>query len=265
VVRANTRGLTLVLLVFAALIVAAGLVGRYGVAPDAPNAGAQPGASAPIRVPASTGNPAPSTPTTPATPLPSLPTRPADALAPWATPIADALGIPEVAMQAYGYAQVTLARLQPGCHLGWTTLAAFGTIESDHGRTGGAQLLLSGRSDPVINGPVLDGLAGRALVHDTDAGGYDGDPRFDRAMGPLHLMPAVWRVERIDADGDGILDPYDIDDAALALGRLLCTSGDLSRAADWRAAVGRYQAGKAFADAVFAAADDYGRRSHNIG
>ena len=47
----------------------------------------------------------------------------------------------------------------------------------------------SGRSDPVIVGPVLDGQGGRALVRDTDAGAFDGDATYDRTMGPVRLTP----------------------------------------------------------------------------
>ena len=95
-------------------------------------------------------------------------------------------------------------------------------------------------------GPLLDGKGGRALVRDTDAGAYDGDATYDRAIGPLLLMPSVWNAYAADADADGVLDPYDIDDAALAVGRMLCTGAeDLNRLPGWTAAVGRLHAGRA--------------------
>ena len=80
-----------------------------------------------------------------------------------------------------------------------------------------------GRSSPAIVGPLLDGKDGRAVVRDTDAGAFDGDATYDRAMGPLRLMPAMWRAHAIDADADGILDPYESTTPALALARMLCS------------------------------------------
>jgi hypothetical protein len=259
-VRRNTRGLTLALMVFAVLLAASAIAGRYLVPPEsAANSAPRIGVPAPT----GTGTGDPVGPTLP-TSLPTTAGRPADALAPWATKIATSLRIPEIAVQAYGYAQLVLAQQQPGCHLSWTTLAGIGKIESQHGQATGTTLLATGRSDPPVNGPVLDGQSGRRLVKDTDAGAYDGNPEFDRAMGPLQLLPTAWRANAIDADNDTIQDPYDIDDASLALGKLLCARGDLRRIADWRAAVARYRPGTSFADSIFLAANDYGRRSATI-
>ena len=152
------------------------------------------------------------------------------------------------------------------CKIGWTTLAGVGEVESFHGQVGGAVLGRSGRSDPVMVGPVLDGQGGRALVRDTDAGAFDGDATYDRTMGPLRLTPTQWRDFASDADGDGIQDPYDIDDASLALARLLCSgTDDLSQLPGWNAAVRRYHAGDAYARSVFQAADGYGQRTRDIG
>ncbi len=84
-------------------------------------------------------------------------------------------------------------------------------------------------------------------------------------MGPLRIMPGLWRLHAIDADGDAILDPYDIDDAALALARLLCSGDDdLSVLTGWRAGLARYHAGASYRASVFQVADDYGRRTRTI-
>jgi membrane-bound lytic murein transglycosylase B len=73
-------------------------------------------------------------------------------------------------------------------------------------------------------------------------------------------------MHAIDADTDGILDPYDLDDSALTLARLLCSGEEDLRTADgWNAAVGRYHPGASYARSVFQAADDYGQRTRNIG
>jgi hypothetical protein len=270
--RRPRAGLWTQLALLALALVVAGLVGAYLIP-----AGGSPRAEA---VPTPTGAPpsgeaqsgVPVTPPDPSGSLgptasgPTLPSRPADQLSPWADRISAAVAVPEIAVQAYGYAQVVMDRTDPSCHLTWTTLAAIGQEESAHGQARGAKLGDSGRSVPPIVGPLLDGKGGRSEVKDTDAGAFDGDSRFDRAMGPLKLMPSVWSAQAIDADTDGILDPYDIDDAALTLARLLCSGNDdLSLGTGWNAAVALYHSGTSYARDVFAIADDYGRRTRNIG
>jgi membrane-bound lytic murein transglycosylase B len=226
--------------------------------------------------PAAAADAAPSSPapthtvapvTTPSLPaLPKPPSRPADQLADWAGRVAPVVDIPVVALEAYGYAELLTKRDDPGCHLGWTTLAGVGEVESHHGQLNGAVLLPNGRSRPEILGPPLDGKNGNALVPDTDAGAYDGDPTYDRAMGPMQLLPSVWAIYAADADGDGILDVYDIDDASLALARMLCAGNeDLNQLSGWNAAIGRLHPGETYAKAVFTAADHYGQLSKSIG
>jgi membrane-bound lytic murein transglycosylase B len=199
------------------------------------------------------------------TSVPTVLARPADALAPWASRVSGVLDVPAVAVQAYGYAQLVLQNAAPDCHLGWTTLAGIGEVASHHGQAGGAVLDRGGRSTPPIVGPPLDGRDGRALLADTDAGAFDADPTYDRAMGPMLLLPEVWRLYASDGDDDQIQDPYDIDDASMAVGRLLCSGGeDLRQLSGWTAAVARLQPGEQFARAVFQAADSYGQLSRNI-
>jgi membrane-bound lytic murein transglycosylase B len=171
-------------------------------------------------------------------------------------------GIPVVALQAYGYTELVLAQTTPGCHLSWTTLAAIGLVESGHGGTGGAALLPDGRARPAIFGPPLDGQGDRKLIQDTDNGLLDGDPVYDRAVGPMQFIPATWRVEQTDATGDRVADPQNIHDAALAAGAYLCRAGrDLTTPADWWSAVLAYNAVQSYAQQVFNAANDYGGRS----
>ena len=256
------------LALLAVLLVGSGvLVARYALPKSAPNRGATP--PAPARI----GTSQPGLvisgeiiPPTGGNPIVTLPARPADALSSWAAQVAPVAQIPLVALQAYGYAQLSLEGTAPQCHLSWTTLAGIGEVESDHGQRGGAVLSPTGRSIPLILGPPLDGTGGRALVNDTDAGAFDGDPKWDHAMGPLGILPSAWKVYAIDADADGILDPYDVDDASLAMGRLLCGGGaDMSGLDGWTKAVGRQHAGDAYAQSVFSAADSYGQRTRNVG
>jgi hypothetical protein len=256
------RRLTLPLVIFLVLLAAAAVVGRFVV----PSLGSTPQAATKSATPTPTGL-VPPIAVTPSLPdLPTPPPRPADGLASWAAKIAAVTDIPPIAAEAYGYAQLLLQRLTPNCHLGWTTLAAIGKVESDHGRTGGATLAANGRSTPPIIGPALDGKAGRALVADSDAGAYDADATYDRMMGPMHLLPSVWAVYRIDADGDSILDPYDIDDASAALGRYLCSGTEnLETLSGWKTALARYHAGDPYERAVFQAADSYGQLTRSIG
>jgi hypothetical protein len=188
-------------------------------------------------------------------------TKPSD-LAAWATPLAGKLGIPLTAMQAYGYAELALSVSQPACQLRWTTLAGIGKVESAHG-TDHAALAPDGKALPPIIGPPLDGLGGRAAVPDTDGGKLDGDRVWDRAVGPMQFIPSTWNQYAVDADGDGVTDINDINDAALAAARYLCASNrNLSVAGDWWAAILSYNAVRAYAQDVYAAANDYGVRGH---
>jgi hypothetical protein len=258
-------GLWLPIVIFVVLLAVAAVVGRIIVPAGGPEAGAPP----PAAVGSSSATPQPSvTPPLPGLPpLPTPPPRPADALEAWAQRIGGMINVPEVAIEAYGYAQLMLQQTDPQCHLTWTTLAGIAQVESTHGQTGGAVLEPSGRSLPPIAGPLLDGRGGRPLVRDTDAGAFDGDATYDRTMGPMRLVPTVWRAQAIDADADGILDPYDIDDASLALARLLCSgTEDLGKLAGWTAAVERFRNTPAgYARSVFREADHYGQLTRNAG
>lgn len=189
-----------------------------------------------------------------AAPEPAAPRVVVDAA--WLARVADATGIPSRALRAYAAADLVLHSEQPACALGWNTLAALGEIESDHGRHGGAVLTDTGYSDPAIRGPALDGR-GVAAIADTDDGRWDGDTRWDRAVGPLQFIPATWRAWGVDADGDGAADPNQIDDAALAAARYLCASGTMADAAGWRAAVFSYNHLDTYVDDVAAVANRY--------
>jgi hypothetical protein len=208
--------------------------------------------------------PTPSNPV--GTPTPGLPGmgagRPADVLADWGRQTAPRVGIPPVALQAYGYAELVLAQTNPKCRLTWTTLAAIGQVESNHGSANGAKLLPDGLSEPPIIGLPLDGKGGRQRLTDTDAGALDGDPIYDRALGPMQFIPSTWRTNGADADNDGQKNPQNIYDSALAAGNYLCNDDrDLSVARDWWSAILSYNEVRPYAESVYAAANLYGAKS----
>jgi membrane-bound lytic murein transglycosylase B len=148
--------------------------------------------------------------------------------------------LPQAAMSAYQDAAATLARTDPGCHLPWTLLAAIGRVESDHGRYGGSVLATDGVSRPEIIGVALNGKGPVAAIRDTDGGRLDGDDTWDRAVGPMQFIPSTWAWSGRDGDGDGRLDPHDLDDAALAAGDYLCSGADLRDSDAMDAAILRY-------------------------
>ncbi|MEV0395491.1 lytic transglycosylase domain-containing protein [Polymorphospora rubra] len=205
------------------------------------------------------------TPTVSPGALPGLPQpvgRPADVLAGWAQQTGDRIGIPAVAVQAYGYAELVVSRTTPNCRLSWTTLAAIGLVESNHGRANGASLGPDGKAMPPIIGLPLDGQGGRQRIADTDGGRLDGDPVLDRAVGPMQFIPSTWAISGVDADNDGVKDPHDIDDAALAAANYLCSNGrNLSTSQDWWNAILSYNDVRQYAQAVFDAANRYGTAS----
>ncbi|MBP2328692.1 hypothetical protein JOF56_009077 [Kibdelosporangium banguiense] len=169
------------------------------------------------------------------------------------------LGIPGPAMNAYTRAASILATQLPNCHLPWYLLASIGRIESNHGN--GGQADDKGNTITKIVGPVLDGQ-GFAAVPDTDHGVWDGDTQWDRAVGPMQLLPSTWAQYASDASGYGTRSPHNFYDAALAAGKFLCSGGlDMNNPQQRAIAVFRYNHSESYVQTVLIWADAY---EHNI-
>lgn len=175
----------------------------------------------------------------------------------WLAKTAAATGIPARALLAYASANLELRVEKPGCALGWNTIAAIGLVESGHGTHAGSAIGSDGVARPAILGMTLDGSQGVAAIRDTDDGVLDGDTRWDRAVGPMQFIPSTWATMGADGNGDGVRDPQNIDDAALAAARYLCTASAMTTPSSWRAAVQSYNNSSPYIDSVAAAANRY--------
>lgn len=167
----------------------------------------------------------------------------------WIAQTSQRSGISSTAVAAYGDATLVLSRLQPSCHLGWSTLAGVGTIESANGTIGGRQLYPNGLSSSPISGPALNGAGGYAAIQSSGGG-------WSSALGPMQFIPSTWNRWASDGNGDGYADINNIFDAAFATGRYLCADGrDLATAQGWTAAIYSYNHSADYVQQVYAAAN----------
>ncbi|MFI6040558.1 lytic murein transglycosylase [Nocardia sp. NPDC051321] len=131
--------------------------------------------------------------------------------------IGGALGIPEVVLAAYRNAELALESSTPDCGLSWSLLAGIGRIESGH--AGGGRTDAAGTTVSPIYGPALDGtLPGNEIIKEASGG-------YVRAVGPMQFLPGTWAHYAADGNGDGVADPNNVFDAALAAGKYLCSGG----------------------------------------
>lgn len=129
--------------------------------------------------------------------------------------------VPSHAATIYEYAAATAP-----CSLPWTTLAGVGAVTSDHTRANGEpQLLPDGLVEPTILYEQWDPANPRGLVADTDGGVIDGDAEHDRTVGPMQFLPETWVEFGVDGNGDGVLDPNSLWDAAVSAANRLCDAG----------------------------------------
>src|SRR5699024_1124600 len=144
------------------------------------------------------------------------------------------------------------------CNLGWNTLAGIGSLETSHASIDDSGHNALGVAEPSITGPLLDGSEGVMEVEDTDAGEYDDDEQWDRAVGPMQFLPETWETHAVDGNLDGEMDPQQIDDAVLTAGVYLCEHAeDLTDDDEWVSAVITYNQSLEYARDVAGIAESY--------
>ncbi|MGY5054322.1 lytic transglycosylase domain-containing protein [Streptomyces sp. 900105755] len=171
-------------------------------------------------------------------------------------------GIPATVLDAYKKAEAELRGSKPGCNLPWQLLAAIGKVESGQAR--GGDVDAEGNTLHRILGPQLDGN-GFALIPDTDGGKYDGNSQYDQAVGPMQFIPSTWAWAGRDGNGDGVKDPNNVYDAALAAGHYLCRNGwDLSVQADVNSAILSYNNSQDYLNLVLSWYEFYRKGTHSV-
>jgi membrane-bound lytic murein transglycosylase B len=236
------------ILIVATVLVATGLVATAVLVFLAPRVPGMPAAGPAAEEPAPTWAPPADPPLAAADPGAGVSGR---VDADWLASTSAATGIPERALAAYAGAALAKTASMPECGLAWNTIAGIGATESDHGRHGGSVVGADGTVSPPIYGVPLAGGEGVEHIADSDGGALDGDPEFDRAVGPFQLIPQTWRNWHTDGNGDGVEDPHNIDDAALATANYLCrVSIHIDTEAGWIAAVSGFNSPQSYRDTV---------------
>ncbi|MFI9805308.1 lytic murein transglycosylase [Streptomyces sp. NPDC052301] len=181
------------------------------------------------------------------------------------TPVAQGAAeaaIPATVLDAYKKAEAELRSAKPGCNLPWQLLAAIGKVESGQAR--GGRVDADGTTLSQILGPALDGN-GFALIKDTDHGAYDGNTRYDQAVGPMQFIPSTWAWAGRDGNGDGKKDPNNVYDAALAAGHYLCRNDwDLSQQAGLHSAILSYNNSQDYLNLVLNWLEYYRKGTHSV-
>ncbi|MBB5998055.1 C40 family peptidase [Streptomonospora salina] len=173
-------------------------------------------------------------------------------------------GVPDTLLDAYAGAAARLHETQPQCSgMRWQILAGIGKIESS--LLAGHDIAPNGDVSPPMIGPRLDGsgVGGNLTPHyDTDNGTWDGDTEYDRAVGPNQHLPSGWDTYGADGNGDGVKDPHNAYDSALASARELCLSAgpggvDFTDRGQLADALYRYNHSQAYVEDVLEAIDRF--------
>jgi hypothetical protein len=162
-----------------------------------------------------------------------------------------------VVFDAYWRASVTARKDDPACALPWAALAGIGHVESVNGTFGGDSVAADGEEAFPIIGIPLDGTHGTAKVGDSDGGALDHDTTYDRAVGPMQLLPSAWRAYGRDGNGDGRDDPQNMYDAAQAAAVMLCRYGSLDSDAGLRQTFFHYNPSNAYVAEVLGYTHEY--------
>ena len=155
--------------------------------------------------------------------------------------------IPQSALEAYQNAGKATG-------IDWVYLAGIGKVETSHGTYAGSKPDTNGNVRPKIIGIALNGSNGTRAIRDTDNGSYDNDRTWDRAVGPMQFIPTTWEAMKRDGNGDGVQDPHNLYDTAMAAAYYLKRSGAPQ---NMRQAIFAYNNADWYVDKVMAAADSY--------
>ena len=103
--------------------------------------------------------------------------------------------------------------------------------------------------------PGLDPLL-LVAIHDVETGrDHFGLTSTAGAEGPMQFLPETWAAYGFDGDGNGVADPWDIDDALAAATHLLCRNG-VWNPDDRANAIWNYNHSWDYVDAVLLRADE---------
>ena len=240
------------------------LVGSVLTTAPAPSVGPVPAAAATTtglaretdQPPASVTQLPPQVGTVPAVPaVPAVPTSGKGSVRQALLP-SSSWSVPDQLLAAYRKA---VAGAPLACHLPVSLLAAIGQVES--GSLAGRSIDTAHRVVPPVLGPLLDGVS-FAAIPDTDGGRLDGNPRWDRAVGPMQFIPSTWAGSGVDGDGDGQADPQNVYDATASAAGYLCAHGrDLALASGLRSAILAYNHSEAYLSDVLDWASRFGAPS----
>jgi membrane-bound lytic murein transglycosylase B len=140
----------------------------------------------------------------------------------------------------------------------WWAIAGISRVEGHHGSYGGAALDKLGDATKRIIGIQLNGTNNTRVVRDSDDGVLDGDPAYDRAVGPMQFIPQTWTRFAADGNDDGVATPFNLYDATLAAARYLCrASGGLHEEPGLRRAYFSYNHSEAYVERVLSFARLY--------
>jgi hypothetical protein len=175
----------------------------------------------------------------------------------WVADTAEKTGIPARVLAAYAGGAVRLALTWPECGLTWNTLAGIGWVESHHGELFGDYIDDDGFMSVPIYGIPLVGN-GTMNIPDFDDGNFDGSAEYDRAVGPMQIIPQTWAAWNVDGNGDGNPQGQQIDDAVVSAANYLCfSSDDMNTPEGWRQGLWGYNQLDSYADDVRDMANEY--------